>query len=154
MQGSMVDIAARGPGVRGVAAVWIRPAEEGAMADQTRPKRTYRDEVRDRGSLDAYRVVRTETRDGVATITMNDPETLNGFHVRMTGGLRPAPRAADGDEGVRAVVLTGAGTAFSAGRDLRQMRDAAIQPLCLETQDHREALAAFAEKRPPRFTGR
>ena len=29
----------------------------------------------------------------------------------MTGGLRPALRAADGDEGVRAVVLTGAGTA-------------------------------------------
>ncbi len=61
-----------------------------------------------------YRVV-----DGVATITIDDPERRNPMSVRVISGLMEATRAAVEDPGVRALVYTGAGDqAFSAGGDL------------------------------------
>jgi 2-(1,2-epoxy-1,2-dihydrophenyl)acetyl-CoA isomerase len=65
--------------------------------------------------------VEYEVADGVATITLNRPESMN----TMGGELLPltnaylARAASDGD--VRAVVLTGTGRAFCAGGDLRDM---------------------------------
>ncbi len=62
-----------------------------------------------------------ESRDGVATITLNRPERLNalshgpaGLHAQLVTALHRA----DLDPDVRCVVLTGAGRAFSSGGDL------------------------------------
>ncbi len=56
---------------------------------------------------------------GVATLTMNRPEALNALSGEMSAGLESAiPRLA-ADPAVRAVVLTGAGNAFSAGGDVK-----------------------------------
>src|ERR1700727_150883 len=57
-------------------------------------------------------------RDGVATITLNRPNQLNAFTARMVGELLAAIDAVDGDDDVRAMILTGRGRAFSAGADL------------------------------------
>jgi len=59
-----------------------------------------------------------ETADGVATVTLNRPEAMNAWNGAMAAGLDSALRACDADDGVRAVVLTGAGRAFCAGADL------------------------------------
>jgi len=56
--------------------------------------------------------------DGVATITLNRPDALNAFSAAMGEQLESAFRTCDGDDAVRAVVLTGAGRAFCAGADL------------------------------------
>ena len=66
-------------------------------------------------------------RDGVATLTLNRPEALNSFDRRMKEELREALASLADDRSARAVVLTGAGRAFSAGQDLkeRQAPDAA-----------------------------
>lgn len=57
-------------------------------------------------------------RDGaVMVVTLDRPEALNTFTGRMGAELEAAYREADGDETVRAVVLTGAGRAFCAGAD-------------------------------------
>lgn len=56
--------------------------------------------------------------DRIATITLKRPERLNAFTFTMRGELVKAFDLADGDDDVRAVVVTGAGRAFCAGADL------------------------------------
>jgi enoyl-CoA hydratase len=58
-------------------------------------------------------------RDGtVAVVVLNDPERLNAMTEAMGQALSAAVDGLAADDGVRAVVLTGAGRAFSAGGDL------------------------------------
>jgi 2-(1,2-epoxy-1,2-dihydrophenyl)acetyl-CoA isomerase len=61
-------------------------------------------------------------RDGAAaTIELNRPETLNAWNAQLGHDLLAAITAAAEDDDVRAVVITGAGRAFSAGADLRDL---------------------------------
>ena len=55
---------------------------------------------------------------GIATLTLNRPEKMNAFDVRMRDELVAAFDATDADDAVRAVIVTGAGKAFCAGADL------------------------------------
>jgi 2-(1,2-epoxy-1,2-dihydrophenyl)acetyl-CoA isomerase len=81
------------------------------------------------------RVILAEA-DGVATILLNRPDKLNAFDLTMAGQLADALDAVEA-RGSRALVITGAGRAFSAGGDLRFMVDlkekgagyAGLQPL-------------------------
>jgi len=59
-----------------------------------------------------------EVSDGVATVTLNDPEKRNRLSQEMLTQLVHAIRRARDDEDAKAVVLTGAGKAFCAGADL------------------------------------
>jgi 2-(1,2-epoxy-1,2-dihydrophenyl)acetyl-CoA isomerase len=70
----------------------------------------------------AFTAIRTSTVEGVATITLARPDKLNAFTGVMHAELRDALSAAEADEAVRCVVLTGAGRAFSAGQDLSEER--------------------------------
>ena len=63
--------------------------------------------------------VRTDVgADGVAVLTLDGPDTLNAISAETARQLSEAYRACDADDRVRAVVVTGAGRAFSAGADL------------------------------------
>ena len=62
--------------------------------------------------------IRYETADAVATITLNRPERLNAVNALLIRELVGALDRADADDGVRAVIVTGAGRAFCAGADL------------------------------------
>ncbi|HUO82379.1 MAG TPA: enoyl-CoA hydratase-related protein [Gammaproteobacteria bacterium] len=62
---------------------------------------------------------------GIATVTLDRPEVHNAFDDRLIADLTALLERLDGDERVRAVVLTGAGKSFSAGADMRWMRDMA-----------------------------
>ena len=64
-----------------------------------------------------------EDRGAVRILTMNRPEKRNALNSALTQGLLDALRAADADEAVRAVVLTGAGQGFCAGADLSEFKD-------------------------------
>ncbi len=64
--------------------------------------------------------VRYELASGVATITLDRPESLNSLSTAMKVELLSALGAAREDHAVRAVVLTGAGRAFCVGQDLRE----------------------------------
>jgi 3-hydroxypropionyl-coenzyme A dehydratase len=67
----------------------------------------------------AHEKILYDVSDGVATVTLNDPEKANRLSGQMLGELVEAMRSARDDDEVRAVVLTGAGEkAFCAGADL------------------------------------
>lgn len=59
-----------------------------------------------------------ETFDRVARVTMNRPEYRNAQSSPLLTGLDEAFRRADDDEGIRVIVLAGAGKDFSSGHDL------------------------------------
>jgi enoyl-CoA hydratase/carnithine racemase len=64
--------------------------------------------------------IRYEVADGVLTITLDRPERLNAFTRTMMAELIEALDRADADDGVRAVIVTGAGRGFCAGADLER----------------------------------
>jgi enoyl-CoA hydratase/carnithine racemase len=66
----------------------------------------------------AYEQITTEQSDGVLTITLNRPERLNAWTPTMQRELISAFDAADADDDVRAIIVTGAGRGFCAGADL------------------------------------
>ena len=63
--------------------------------------------------------VKYEQQDSVAIVSLNRPDSLNGFTTEQCTALLDALEKAKGDDSVRAVVLTGEGRAFSAGADLK-----------------------------------
>jgi len=65
-----------------------------------------------------YEQILTDTSEGLLTITLNRPDRLNAWTGQMGHELRAAFDAADGDDDVRAIIITGAGRAFCAGADL------------------------------------
>src|SRR5262249_9153205 len=76
----------------------------------------------------AYELVDYGVADGVATVTLNNPEKRNMLSGQMLAELVDAMRTAKDSEDVRAVVLTGAGDkVFCAGADLGAF--AAYDPL-------------------------
>lgn len=92
----------------------------------------------------------------VATITLNRPDKLNAFTVRMQREMNAAFDLADADDGVRAVIVTGAGRAFCAGADLSGGQDTFDADSSLAKGAAAAAPAQDAEQHPyPRdFGGR
>src|SRR5688572_33504509 len=68
-------------------------------------------------------VLLVEDRNSVRILTMNRPEKRNALNTALTQQLLDALRAADKEEGVGCVILTGAGQGFCAGADLGEFKD-------------------------------
>jgi 2-(1,2-epoxy-1,2-dihydrophenyl)acetyl-CoA isomerase len=61
--------------------------------------------------------------DQTLQLTLNRPDARNAYSVEMIDALMAALDAAEDDPQVRCLILTGAGPSFSAGGDIKQMRD-------------------------------
>jgi enoyl-CoA hydratase/carnithine racemase len=70
----------------------------------------------------AYPDILYETKDRIATITLNRPDRLNAYTDRMAQSIRLAMADAAGDKGIRVIVLTGAGRGFCAGADMNVLQ--------------------------------
>ncbi|NLM83509.1 MAG: enoyl-CoA hydratase/isomerase family protein [Clostridiales bacterium] len=64
-----------------------------------------------------------EVKDHVAVLTINRPEVLNALNLDVFAEIKDAVEKAERDEDVYVVVITGAGRAFVAGADIKQMKD-------------------------------
>ncbi len=69
-------------------------------------------------TVTAYETLLLDVKDRVATLTLSRPDRMNAWTSRMARELSNALTACNEDDGVRVVVLTGAGRAFCAGADL------------------------------------
>lgn len=96
-----------------------------------------------------------EDRGAVRTLTLNRPEKRNALDNALTAALLEGLRAADADDAVNAIVLTGAGPAFCAGADLGEFKDltAVNQPLVARRAELTTRLhEAFARLSKPVIT--
>ena len=69
-----------------------------------------------------YREILYDVADGIATITLNRPEKLNAWTMRLGAEMRHAAFRADRDAAVRAIVVTGAGKGYCAGADMDMLQ--------------------------------
>jgi len=72
----------------------------------------------------SYESLIYETKDGVATLTLNRPERLNALGGTLREDLTTGLTHAIDDPDVRVIVITGAGKGFCAGGDVKAMQDA------------------------------
>src|SRR5258707_73253 len=115
-------------------------------------------------------------RDRVATVTLNRPDARNALSDQLTPGLRRMVQMCAEDDRVGALLITGAGKAFWAARQLANQPATALGFIkdnldevgsadfltsldgeaarlisSMQSEDHAEAVAAFIAKREPRF---
>src|SRR5215208_6500837 len=74
----------------------------------------------------SYETIQLEMREAVCLLTLNRPDRLNALNVQVAKDFKAAVGEAL-ERGARAIVITGAGRAFSAGGDLREMQEIAKQ---------------------------
>ncbi len=96
-----------------------------------------------------YQTILATAKDHVATITMNIPERRNPIGPAMVNELLWALDDASADEDVRVIVLTGAGGAFSAGGDLKQLSGGADGPSLEIKGDFSDLLLRFTKLGKP-----
>lgn len=73
-----------------------------------------------------YETIQLEMREAVAIVTLNRPDSLNALTTQVAQDFKAAVNEAR-EAGARAIVLTGAGRAFCAGGDLREMQTIAAR---------------------------
>jgi len=92
-------------------------------------------------------VLLVEKRDAVATVTLNRPEAMNAFSTELRLALGQAFRDLQADPEVRVAIVTGAGRAFCAGMDLKELGSGDAGTTGFDRsvvgQDMSEAIAAF-----------
>ncbi len=71
----------------------------------------------------AYETLIVEVEDYIALIRLNRPEALNALNAKLVAELADALAAADRNDKVRCIVLTGSEKAFAAGADIKEMAE-------------------------------
>jgi 2-(1,2-epoxy-1,2-dihydrophenyl)acetyl-CoA isomerase len=98
-------------------------------------------------------VLLVERSDGVATLRLNRPDSMNSLSVELKEALLDATRDASADPGVRAIVLTGTGRGFCVGQDLRehvaQLESGDPAPLSTVAQHYNPLVLSIARMPKP-----
>lgn len=96
----------------------------------------------------AYQTLIVEIADHIALIRLNRPEALNALNTTLMQELATALAAADGDDAVRCIVLTGSEKAFAAGADVREMAEKSYAEVFFDDLFGPEAEAIARVRKP------
>lgn len=97
-----------------------------------------------------YQTLIVEHAEGVVTVTLNRPQSLNALNVEVLRELECAFYALERDPEVRAVILTGAGEkAFVAGADIKEMADLGSKGAHAFARQGQRVLAALERMSKP-----
>jgi enoyl-CoA hydratase/carnithine racemase len=97
----------------------------------------------------AYSLIRVEAEGSRATISLHNPLRKNAIGPAMVREILRALRDALDEESVRAIVLTGSGSAFCAGGDFAQMSDDSGDSAFAEEGDYGDLLLALTRSPKP-----
>lgn len=75
-----------------------------------------------------FTTITTGVEEGVLTITLNRPDSLNAYNEAMSVELSAALKTAQREDAIRCVMMTGAGRAFCSGQDLAEIKDRYVDP--------------------------
>ena len=96
----------------------------------------------------AYETIVVEIAHYVALIRLNRPEALNALNSQLLGELADALKAADKNDKVRCIVLTGSDKAFAAGADISEMSKKSFVDMFEEDFFTPETEALLAVRKP------
>jgi enoyl-CoA hydratase len=99
--------------------------------------------------MSTFQTVLYETRGPIAVLTLNRPDKLNAVNAQMVSDLGHAMDAAESDDEVRAIVVNGAGRAFSAGFDLSMGEGEGVDFLRRELQNDFDVILRFWDSPKP-----
>lgn len=102
--------------------------------------------------MSVFDTINVATQDAVMTITLDRPEKLNAWTQQMSEELGTAIDEANGDEGIGAIIITGAGRAFCAGADIEEVFSSQIDgndPLATSTDEPRRDWVQFVRESKP-----
>ena len=94
-----------------------------------------------------HQLILAETRGRVGIVTLNRPQALNALSRALIGEIADAVAAFDADDGIGAILLTGAERAFAAGADIKEMADPVFAAAYFEA--HAGALEKIATAQKP-----
>ena len=96
----------------------------------------------------AYETLIVEIEDNVALIRLNRPDALNALNSTLLGELAKALAAADKDDAVRCIIITGSEKAFAAGADIKEMAEKGFVEMFGEDFFAAEAEAIIRTRKP------
>ncbi|MEM8937155.1 MAG: enoyl-CoA hydratase-related protein [Pseudomonadota bacterium] len=94
-----------------------------------------------------FKSISVERKGRVAEITINRPESLNALNASVMGELASCAAEIDRDNGIAVSILTGAGRAFAAGADIKEMQTQNFSDMYVE--DYFAGWDRFAAARKP-----
>ena len=100
-----------------------------------------------------YEQIIYAVEDPVATITLNRPESLNAWTGRMAAEVRHAVFRAEADPAVVGIIITGAGRAFCAGADMKNLQSLTEGGRDFATEELDQLRVDRDEPLPPDFDG-
>src|SRR6202011_2409752 len=112
------------------------PKRPGATSHRHAPQCSFA--AKNAGGTMSYQDLLYGVDGKVATITLNRPDRMNALSRNLEAEIHRALDEADADRNVRAIILTGAGAAFSAGYDQQAAPASGVRPLDPHGKSHAE----------------
>lgn len=97
--------------------------------------------------MSSYETITVEKKDRIAVVTLNRPDALNALNTQMMQDVVHAFDDIDRDPQIVVSILTGAGRAFAAGADIKEMKDQSFSDMYLN--DYFAGWDKFAACRKP-----
>lgn len=89
-----------------------------------------------------YETIVVTKEEGYATVLLNNPDKMNAISREMRHDLADCFTLLEGDDSVRAVIITGGDYVFSAGMDIKEMAALAVE----EVDDYIESIVGYLQK--------